>query len=58
MLIRWTFVALLTAAGLATAASPGVAQQNYPNRPVRIIVGFQPGSSVHPMWRRVWSARS
>jgi|PersoiStandDraft_1058852.scaffolds.fasta_scaffold08396_4 tripartite-type tricarboxylate transporter receptor subunit TctC len=45
MLIRWTFVALLTAAGLATAASPGVAQQNYPNRPVRIIVGFQPGSS-------------
>lgn len=45
MLIRWTLVALLTAAGLATAASPGAAQQNYPNRPIRIIVGFQAGSS-------------
>ena len=45
MLIRRTFIALLTAAGFATAASPLVAQQNYPNRPIHIIVGFQPGSS-------------
>ena len=45
MLIRWTFIALLTAAGLAAAVLPGVAQQAYPNRPIRIIVGFQAGSS-------------
>lgn len=45
MLTRWTFIVLLAAAGFTISAIPGVAQQNYPNRPVRIIVGFQPGSS-------------
>jgi tripartite-type tricarboxylate transporter receptor subunit TctC len=45
MLSRWTFIALLAAAGSTAAVVPGVAQQNYPNRPIRIIVGFQAGSS-------------
>jgi len=45
MLTRWTLTALLATAGFAISALPAAAQQNYPNRPVRIIVGFQPGSS-------------
>ena len=32
----------LAAATVATLAVPGVAAQNYPNRPVRIIVPFPP----------------
>src|SRR5450759_736692 len=58
MLIRWTFIALLTVAGLAMAASPGVAQQNYPNHPIRIIVGFQAGSSSDVAARVVSQKRS
>jgi tripartite-type tricarboxylate transporter receptor subunit TctC len=45
-------VALLGAIGLASAV-PAAAQTSYPNRPVRIIVGFLPGSSTDILARFV-----
>lgn len=45
---RIVCVALLTA-----VAGPVIAQQAYPNKPVRIIVPFPPGGSTDPMARMV-----
>jgi tripartite-type tricarboxylate transporter receptor subunit TctC len=43
--------ALLAAPILAALPSIGHAQESWPNRPVRIIVGFQPGGSLDVMTR-------
>src|SRR5687768_15573038 len=42
----------VTAAGSAAhAASPGDASASYPSRPIRIIVGFPPGSGTDTLAR-------
>lgn len=38
--------ALLAAAGLATAAAPAVAADQYPSHTVRVLVGFAPGGTT------------
>jgi tripartite-type tricarboxylate transporter receptor subunit TctC len=38
-------LSLVIAGLLAVLASPGVAQQDYPNRPIRLIIPFPPGGS-------------
>lgn len=40
------FVRALTAVGLALAALPAVAQANWPDKPVKLVVGFTPGSAT------------
>jgi tripartite-type tricarboxylate transporter receptor subunit TctC len=42
---------LLAAAGAAPFAAPALAQAPWPNRPVRVIVGFPPGGSLDVMTR-------
>lgn len=42
---------LLLAAAAATLARPALAQSPWPNRPVRVIVGFPPGGSLDVMTR-------
>ena len=50
----WSAVTpVLAFAAAATAAFPATAQQNFPVRPVRIIVPFPPGGSTDPMARMV-----
>ena len=44
---------LFVFASAAVAAFPAMAQQNFPARPVRIIVPFPPGGSTDPMARMV-----
>lgn len=39
------FVSIVLAALLALAAQAASAQSNYPNRPVKILVGFTPGTA-------------
>src|SRR5437588_6223454 len=46
---RWKFVLL---AGLAALAAP-VAAQNYPTKPVQVILAFTPGSAVDIVGRIV-----
>jgi tripartite-type tricarboxylate transporter receptor subunit TctC len=41
----------LLAAGLAPLAAPALGQAPWPNRPVRVIVGFPPGGSLDVMTR-------
>jgi tripartite-type tricarboxylate transporter receptor subunit TctC len=49
---RATFATLI-ATGIAMAAAPGIAAQNYPTKPVRMIVPFTPGSATDLLARRV-----
>jgi tripartite-type tricarboxylate transporter receptor subunit TctC len=42
---------LLATAGSLTLAAPALAQAPWPNRPVRVIVGFPPGGSLDVMTR-------
>lgn len=43
---RKTIACALAAAGLALAAPLAALAQNYPDRPVTLVVGFSPGSSI------------
>jgi len=49
---RATF-AILIATGMAAAAAPGAAAQNFPTKPVRLIVPFTAGSATDLLARRV-----
>jgi tripartite-type tricarboxylate transporter receptor subunit TctC len=40
------FVRALTAIGLALLAPPALAQANWPEKPVKLVVGFTPGSAT------------
>ena len=48
---RATFATLI-ATGIAAAAAPGVAAQNFPTKPVRLIVPFTAGSATDLLARR------
>jgi tripartite-type tricarboxylate transporter receptor subunit TctC len=43
----------VSAALCALVAAPAFAQDDYPNRPVRLVVGFPPGSSGDLLSRAV-----
>ncbi len=43
---RRTALATLTSLGLASGAWPTSAQSTYPNKPVRLVVGFPPGGGI------------
>ena len=49
---RATFATLI-ATGMAVAAAPGAAAQNFPTKPVRLIVPFTAGSATDLLARRV-----
>ena len=45
--------ATLMATGIAVAATPGVAAQNFPEKPIRLIVPFTAGSATDLLARRI-----
>ncbi len=47
------FLRLLGAAALALAAVPGLAQSDYPSKPIKLIVPFPPGGTSDVMGRMV-----
>ena len=47
----WLFLALVAAASLVPR--PGIAQQDYPSRPIKLVLGFPPGGSTDLSARRV-----
>ena len=49
----WTVVCGMLAAGLAFGTIEAAAQANYPDRPLRMIVGFAPGGSTDIVARLV-----
>ena len=53
MLIRLPVAALLAAVTLCAALSPALAQSDYPNKPVKLIVAFPPGGTSDVMGRLV-----
>ena len=53
MLLHSTPIRVVMIAAAAIAASSATAQQNFPARPVRIIVPFPPGGSTDPMARMI-----
>ena len=44
---------MLTLGALVVIAAPGAAQENYPNKPIRMIVAFPPGGSTDPIARLI-----
>lgn len=47
---------LMFAASICTVAGTALAQSQYPNRPIRFIIGFPPGGSADPATRIVSAA--
>jgi tripartite-type tricarboxylate transporter receptor subunit TctC len=44
---------MLATAAAVSACAPAIAQDNYPSRPIRLIVGFTPGGATDLVGRRV-----
>ena len=53
MTARLPLKSFLLGLSLVTLLAPAVSAQDYPNRPIRFIVGFPPGGSVDVLARAV-----
>jgi tripartite-type tricarboxylate transporter receptor subunit TctC len=51
--MKWTHTRVATALAAAALSSVALAQQPFPNRPLRLIIGFTPGSEVDVIGRMV-----
>jgi tripartite-type tricarboxylate transporter receptor subunit TctC len=55
---RFALAAVLSMAALATAPATAIAQADYPNKPIRVVVTFAPGSSPDLVARTISTPRA